>query len=185
MSPLAFWTGPGKRLQALKVFRDAMRNLMVSEAAVERSFHTEALVWSALRNRMKERSVDDVTFVKMNFPRVRLTKSPAKQRRFEDVKREEWQRLLESMKDSAPRTPRPQRRTVLDVRALRVGSNVEVLWKVKTGRVQENQWFSGTIVEVVTPNAEFVVYWTQSKKTTPFRPLTTDTEWRFTAPPGI
>jgi hypothetical protein len=38
---------------------------------------------------------------------------------------------------------------------------------------------------LLTPNAEFVVYWAQSKKTTPFRPLTTDTEWRFTAPPGI
>jgi hypothetical protein len=37
-----------------------MRNLIVSEAAVERSFYTEALVWAALRNRMTERVVNDV-----------------------------------------------------------------------------------------------------------------------------
>jgi hypothetical protein len=63
-----YWDTAKIRFRNLARFRQAMRQLMLTEASVERSFQREGEIWTAKRNRLAEGSVEDQLFVAINYP---------------------------------------------------------------------------------------------------------------------
>jgi hypothetical protein len=114
-APNAFWADEGRRYLHLARFRKDVLQVLCTEAAVERSFAVGGGLWNKKRNRLSEGNVDDAIFISMNYRRLRLMLKedlPTRTARKIEIDRDERQRLVESLKEESPRTPRakPQHR---------------------------------------------------------------------------
>jgi hypothetical protein len=181
-----YWERAVKRFPTIVKFRRELKSLVGTEASVERSFQREGEIWRAKRNRLSEAAVTDQLFVAINFPKLRLTADavevePQRRRHHDDVPKETWARILSSLTDASVREPRPVRRTAARIiEQLKVGKRVEVLWRLHNGA---SVYYKGTIVGETRKN-EYKIYWDNpdgGEQVTQFKPLTTDTEWRFVA----
>jgi hypothetical protein len=184
-APNAFWADEGRRYLHLARFRKDVLQVLCTEAAVERSFAVEGELWNKKRNRLSEGNVDDAIFISMNYRRLRLKLKedlPTRTARKIEIDRDEWQRLVESLKEESPRTPRAKR-NIANPNLIVRGSSIEVKFTFKEGRQSVDKWCPGIVVEVIAnKKLEFKVCWDGfegAAKISEFRPLTSDTEWRF------
>ena len=76
-------------------FFGAMQKLAVTEAAVERTFHSENLIWTKERNKMHIETVDHWLQILWNYPRIRpVNKVQRQRRRPEDLTHAQWEIML-------------------------------------------------------------------------------------------
>lgn len=178
----SYWQEAKQRFPKIARFRKDMHNTLVTEASVERSFQRQGDIWTPRRNRLAQDSIDDQLFIAFNYAQLRtkVTK-PNPRKHKDDVPEEVWTRLLASLTDANPRTPRA-RRIRCDPKTIKLGTRLEVKFKIAGG---QEKWYTGTVITITNPQRlEFEVAWDEhagKDRITPFRPQTHDHDWRFCA----
>jgi hypothetical protein len=158
-----YWSEEGKQLVLLSRFRKDIAQILCTEAACERSFAIEGDLWNKKRNRLSVSNVEDAVFVAMNFRKLRLKIQEHEMRhrspRQLEVGPTECERLVETLRDQAPRTPRAKR-NLPNVNNITRGSCVEVKFYFKEGRAMVEKWSTGVVVEVLANKKnEYRVCW--------------------------
>ena len=64
--PLTYWEGRALLVPLLAKVGVHVYSIVPSEAAVERSFSNQTILHSELRNRMTEKTINDLMYVRMN-----------------------------------------------------------------------------------------------------------------------
>jgi hypothetical protein len=140
----AFWKRNTLRLQSLARVREDMSAVICSEAACERSFQHEELLWSACRNRLSEQMLAESLFVRMNFAKLKLKEQPDARvvgERLENLSEEEWHKMVETLRDApAAQSRYPRRETVPRLQDLRRGSSIAVYLPTSSQRNAAKQW---------------------------------------------
>jgi hypothetical protein len=175
-----YWETTGKQLIALWRFREDMRALLATEAACERSFAVEGAVWRQQRNRMSETAVDNETFVKFNYQRIRGIRTAAVRIHIDEIPRDTWNRMIDSLKDGKPTTPKIRRGATKPlVDNITTGKAVEVEYKVGN----RDAWFAGVVVQRTAAHKWKVAWIGESNEVSVVDFGDAETVWRFTTTP--
>jgi len=172
--PTKFWKTKQTSCTYLSRFHHFLSSLVVSEAAVERSFNSQTHILTGERNRLTNQTMNMFLFCKVNFAKLKQKHRPLQVKRSNTLSHEEWKLLLLSLTEVPSKRKTRQEHRKENALGLHIGDTVSVEF-VTAGKAIMHD---GVIVELGKKEGEFVVYWKSSKKTSEFLPLTVDTTWR-------
>jgi len=167
--------------------QDAMR-ILVTEAAVERSFAALSEIWTKKRNRMAEGMADSLLFVKGNAPKVIFFNDDTAKPRpahHDELDKDLWLQWLKVGASHAQ--SKPARQTVTLTSEIVRGSIVEVEFEFtepgKRNAKKELRWSEAQVLEIIeAPNRRssrtFKVYWKEAGSVEIWDP-SKDTKWRW------
>jgi hypothetical protein len=188
-------------------FLSDLSSMIVTEAAVERSFQCQSDIQQPRRCRMKPELADAILFIRMNMDKLNYFPSGGKVSNRSNV---------ESSKKRMSKKEKAQKRSVLPeadwnslilkcgtgdwlptriltrrqkhnalIKKLRVGSRVEIEWlvehtDVKTGKVSKTgELYPATVIFKDPEDGSFQVIYDGEKEWTPFLPNSKDLQFAF------
>ena len=146
-----------------------IKNALVTEASVERSFMLQSKLFRPERTRLTTETMNALMFMKGN---TRNFTSRTAAPRSHTLPLDEWKILATTL--CTPTANRPTRRTSTDASMIRFCSKIEVAFN-EDG---EQNWYVGTVTGGSGDDFT-IVYETDPLKIEAFKPLTVDTDWRF------
>jgi hypothetical protein len=131
-----------------------INELLLTEAAVERSFGQGARILTKARNRLCLARMNDLTFIKMNGRALHYGEKAAKHKvgRREEITSDEVQDLLETL---APEAKVPTRAGLRSAASLQKDDK---LWLLDTTPSGRKVWFEATVLCKVADNNFVVLY---------------------------
>ena len=156
-------------------FIQIAKSALMTEACVERSFASQSKVFSPIRNRMHEKLVNALMFVKafcLRDPRRKATTSAT-------VSTEEWSGFAQTLQVPKPKILTRHTEKQALAQNLPPGAVVRVAWNEGTGVV----YYEALVIDKVGPAKYEVVYRGGKKKVTIFEPTGADNMWELVALP--
>ena len=127
------------------MIEDLTRNVLVTEASVERSFKSQSRILVGDRNRLTAEAINDHLMVLANY--CKLTMPPAAQQKHENHLTEfRWKELLMAIKepDNLGYNTRFREKESI-IAAMKPGTRLRVAWKENGAKV----WYAGMLIAVV------------------------------------
>ena len=159
-----------------------LRELLLSEAAVERSFFSQKKIFRPDRNRSQDESLNNQMFIRSNYHKIQGT-TPNKhiKSHTNTILRAEWELLAVSVAVPQPDATGPaagtrRRQKEADAKNIEIGSQLFVVWHA--GKNGAPVKWRGTVVDVDGPG-KYKICYRGEKKLRNFDPLGKDREWEY------
>jgi len=172
-----YWTSHMLDLTHAAKFALDLRNLLVTEASVERSFVNQTRVYSPLRSGLSGETMNALMILKDGNAPTDDRQDTPKQATSNVISFHEWQVLTVTMSEPLAKMQTRFADKRQQAETLEPGNRVSVEWEDPVTKV--GVWYNGMLVSKEGNCVYNIVYDQEKTKVRKFQPLDRDSRWRL------